>query len=96
MRSSTSRSRANSPKRRARKHEFHDPGAAGRLDDPIGILHQLEAAAPDATPTSRLSSAIRVLLGNPPPAQVVQPVIEARATSVDELAATKEESDADA
>ena len=75
-------------------YEFHDPEAGGRLDDLLEILHQVEQAAPDATPTSRLSAAIRVLLGNPPPAQVAQPVIEVRATSVDELAAVKEEPDA--
>ena len=50
----------------------------------------------DATPNGRLSAGVRrVLLGNQP-AQAEQPVIEARGTSVDELAATKEESDAGA
>ena len=74
-------------------YEFHDAAAGGRLDDLLEILHQLDAAAPDATTTSKLSAGVRVLLGSQP-AQVVQPVIEARATPVDEPAAAKEEPDA--
>ena len=74
-------------------YEFHDAEAAQRLDDLLEILHQLDAVMGAATPNGRLSAGLRVLLSNQP-AQVEQPVIEARATSVDELAATKEESDA--
>ena len=68
-------------------HQFHDAEAGDRLADLLEILHQLEEAVPEATPNGRLSAAVRVLLGSPPP---VLPVIEARAISVDELAATKE------
>ena len=75
-------------------HPFHDAGAAGRLDDLLEILHQLEEAVPEATPTSMLSAAVRVLLGSPPPPQIVQLVVEARASSADLPAAAKEESDA--
>ena len=77
-------------------YEFHAPEAAQRLDDLLEILNQPEAAVGDATPNGRLSAGVRrVLLGNQP-AQAEHPVIEARATSVDEPAATKEEYDADA
>ena len=75
-------------------HPFHDAGAAGRLDDLLEILHQLEEAVPEATPTSMLSAAVRVLLGSPPPPQIAQLVVEARASSADLPAAAKEESDA--
>ena len=76
-------------------YEFHAPEAAQRLDDLLEILNQLEAAVGDATPNGRFSAGVRVLLGSQP-AQAEQPVIEARGTSVDELAATEEESDAGA
>ena len=71
-----------------------DAGAGRRLDDLLGMLHQLETAATEATPMSKLSAGVLVLLGNPPAVQVVQPAIGAQAISVDEIAAAKEESDA--
>lgn len=53
-------------------YEFHDAEAGHRLDDLLEVLAQLEQAAPEATPTARLNSAVTLVLARPLPRSPLQ------------------------